>query len=350
MIRVLIVDDSKVIQDFLYHLLTSDPEIQVIGVAGSGPEAIELTRFHEPDVITMDIHMEGMDGYEATRIIMNTCPTPIVIVSGSLTIRDEANIFKSLEAGAIAVVHRPPGFENPEFEASRKGLIQTIKTISKIRITKLFPPGRSEQNKPFRLVHPHENYLNRIRVIAMGACTGGPIAIQKILSRLPDNLNAPILIVQHIAPGFNKAFIEWLSLTSGIKVKIAENGEEISNGIGYLAPDHIHMGITAGMKIKLSDKPADYENKPSINHLFRSVAQNIGPDAFGVLLTGAGNDGVDALKIMKEQGAVTMVQNEESSVVFEMPGEAIRIGAADMALSLESIAEILIKTGSKNRI
>jgi two-component system chemotaxis response regulator CheB len=347
MIRVLIVDDSKVIQDYLYHLLTSDPEIQVIAVAASGPEAIELTRFHEPDVITMDIHMAGMDGYEATRKIMETSPTPIVIVSGSLTIRDEANVFKSLEAGAIAVVQRPPGFENPEYLASRNELIQTIKTLSRIRLTKLFPPVRSEQNTPFRLVHPHENYLNRIRVIAIGASTGGPIALQKILSRLPANMLVPILIVQLIAPGFKKAFISWLSLTSGIKLKIAEEGEELINGIAYLAPDHLHMGITAGKKIKLSNNPANHAVRPSINHLFRSVAQVYGPDAFGVLLTGAGNDGVDALKVMKEKGAVTMVQNEESSVGFEMPGEAIRTGAADMALSLEGIAEILIKTGSK---
>jgi two-component system chemotaxis response regulator CheB len=348
MIRVLIVDDSKVVQDFLYHLLTSDPEIQVVGVASSGFEAIKLARLSEPDVITMDIHMVGMDGYEATRKIMAGTPTPILIVSGSLTVRDEANIFKSLEAGALAVVHRPPGFENPEFSASRNELIQTVKTISRIQITKLFQPVRSEQKVPFKLVLPHENYLNRIEIIAIGASTGGPLALQKILSRLHDDLPVPVLIVQHIASGFIRALREWLSLTSGIKLKVAEDGEKISAGTAYLAPDHFLMSISTGRKIKLSNIPADNNMENSINHLFRSVGNNIGPNAFGVLLTGTGIDGSAGLKYMKEKGAVTLVQNEESSVVFDMPGEAIRVGAADLALSLESIAEILAKSGSKN--
>jgi two-component system chemotaxis response regulator CheB len=347
MIKVLIVDDSKVVQDFLYHLLTSDPEIQVIGVANSGTEAIELTRIGEPDVITMDIHMEGMDGYEATKRIMDVNPTPIVIVSGSITIRDEANIFKSLEAGALAVVHRPPGFEHPEFSALRNDLIQTVKTVSKIRITKLFQPQRSEQVEPFRMIHPHINYLSRIEIIAIGASTGGPMALQKIFSRLHDDLPVPILVVQHIAAGFGRALKEWLSITSGIKLKLAEEGEAISAGTGYIAPDHFHMGISSGRRIRLSRIPVDNSLENSINYLFRSVAQNVGPNAIGVLLTGPGTDGAEQLKFMKDKGAITMVQNEESSLVFDMPQEAIRIGAADLALSLEGMADILSKSGSK---
>jgi two-component system chemotaxis response regulator CheB len=350
MIRALIVDDSKVQQEFLAHLLSSDPDIRVVGLAGSGYEAIELVRVKKPDVITMDIHMPGMDGYKATRKIMETVPTPIVIVSGSVKIKEVAHTFRSLEAGALAVVHCPPGFEHPQFTASRKELIQTVKLMSEVKVVKRFLRNGKEQIKPFRLVETFENDIKRIQVIAIGASTGGPMALQIILSRLPRDLPVPVLIVQHIAAGFIKGFKEWLSATSGIKLKIAEDRESISAGIGYIAPDNFHMGVSRGNKINLSNKPLENGLKPSVSYLFRSVAQTIGPDALGVLLTGMGKDGADELKAMKEMGACTLVQNQESSVVFGMPGEALRIGASDHALSPVEIAEILSKSGLKNRL
>jgi two-component system chemotaxis response regulator CheB len=173
------------------------------------------------------------------------------------------------------------------------------------------------------------------------------MALQLILSRLPEDLPVPVLIVQHIARGFVKGFLEWLSATSGIKLKIAEDKESISAGTGYIAPDNFHMGVSRGSKIDLSNQPPENGLKPSASYLFRSVAQYFGPNALGVLLTGMGKDGADELKAMKDKGALTVVQNEESSVVFGMPGEALRIGAADQALSPERIAEILAKSGSK---
>jgi two-component system, chemotaxis family, protein-glutamate methylesterase/glutaminase len=346
MIKILIVDDSKVIQEFLAHLLSSDPDIQVVGFANSGFEAIELVKNKKPDVITMDIHMPGMDGYEATRTIMETVPTPIVIVSGSSKTKEVINTFKLLEAGALAVVIRPPGFEHPNFATSRKELIQTVKLMSEVKVVRLFPRSRKGLKKPIVLLQTFENDLKRIQIIAIGASTGGPIALQIILSRLPGDLPVPVLIVQHIAKGFVKGFHEWLSATSGIKLKIAEDGELISAGIGYIAPDGFQMGMSKGGKIILSDSPPENGLKPSVSYLFRSVAQSMGPNAMGVLLTGMGKDGADELKTMKEMGAYTLVQNEESSVVFGMPGEALRIGAADQALSPEKIAETMAKTGS----
>jgi two-component system chemotaxis response regulator CheB len=347
MIKVLIVDDSKVIQEFLAHLLSSDPDIQVVGFANSGFEAIELVRIKKPDVITMDIHMPGMDGYEATRTIMETVPTPIVIVSGSVKTKEVANTFRYLEAGALAVVLRPPGFDHPQFTTSRKELIQMVKLMSEVKVVKLFPRSRKEQIKPLRSVQTFENDVKRIQVIAIGASTGGPMALQIILSGLPEDLPVPVLIVQHIATGFVKGFLEWLSATSGIKLKIAEDGEPILPGIGYIAPDNFHMGVSRGSKINLSNQPPENGLKPSVSYLFRTVAQTFGSNALGVLLTGMGKDGADELKAMKDKGALTLVQNEESSVIFGMPGEALRIGASDHALSPERIAEILAKSGSK---
>jgi two-component system chemotaxis response regulator CheB len=347
MINVLIVDDSEVVQEFLAYLLSSDPDIRVVGVASSGYEAIELVKAKRPDIITMDIHMPGMDGYETTRTIMETVPTPIVIVSGSGKTKEVADTFKSLEAGALAIVLRPPGFEHPQFAASCKELIQTVKLMSEVKVVRLFPRSRKGQIRPVRFVQTFENDLKRIQVIAIGASTGGPMALQTILSGLPGDLPVPVLIVQHIAKGFVKGFHGWLSATSGIKLRIAEDGEPISAGIGYIAPDNFHMGVSRGSKIDLSNQPPENGLKPSVSYLFRSVAQSFGPNALGVLLTGMGKDGADELKAMKDKGAFTIVQNEESSVVFGMPGEALRIGAADQALSPERIAEILAKSGSK---
>jgi len=347
MIKVLIVDDSKVVQEFLAHLLSSDPDFQVVGIANSGREAIELVRIKKPDVITMDIHMPGMDGYEATRTIMETVPTPIVIVSGSSNKKEVTNTFRLLEAGALAVIIRPPGFEHPHFAESRKELIQTVKLMSEVKVVRLYPRRRKEQKKPIRFVQIFENDLKRIKVIAIGASTGGPMALQIILSRLPQDLPVPVLIVQHIAKGFVNGFKDWLSATSGIKLKIAEDGETISHSIGYIAPDNFHMGISLRNKIILNDQPPENGLKPSVSFLFRSVAQAFGPNACGVLLTGMGKDGAEELKAMKNKGAFTLVQNKESCIVFGMPGEALSIGAADQALSPEKIAEILAKTGFK---
>jgi two-component system chemotaxis response regulator CheB len=348
MIKVLIVDDSKVIQEFLAHLLSSDTDIQVVGIAGSGFEAIELVKEKLPDVITMDIHMPGMDGFEATRKIMETVPTPIVIVSGSTKAKERVNTFRLIEAGALAVVIRPPGFDDPSYKTACKELIQTVKLMSEVKVIRLFPKDIKTIDKPFINTHAIDNDLKRIQLIAIGASTGGPMALQIILSNLPEDLPVPVLIVQHIAKGFIKGFCEWLSVTSGIKLKIAEEGESMKAGVGYIAPDNFHMGVSRGRKIILSSQPQENGLKPSVSFLFRSVTQVIGPDALGVLLSGMGKDGADELKAMRENGAYTLVQNEESSVVFGMPGEALRIGAADHALSPEKIADILARAGLKN--
>jgi two-component system chemotaxis response regulator CheB len=345
MIRVLIVDDSKVIQSFLYNLLSSDQELQVVGFASSGNEAIDLVKINKPDVITMDIHMPGINGYETTRIIMETVPTPIVIVSGSLSVNEEAGIFRSLEAGALAVVHRPPGFQDPQYANARSELIKTVKQISKVKAERLLPGMKTVLKEPTRYELQFGHDLRRIQLIAIGASTGGPMAIQKILSILPEELPVAVLIVQQLASGFARAMCTWLNLTSGIKIKLADDGEIVKAGFGYLAPDHFHLGIGQKGDIVLRDVKPEYENSPSIDFLFSSVAQVYGPNSIGVLMSGIGTDGASELKSMKDLGALTLVQDEESSLVFSMPGEALRIGASEHPLPPEHIAEILARAG-----
>ena len=256
MIKVMIVEDSPVARDLLVYIFSSDPEIQVVGVAGNGMEAIEMAKQKRPDVITMDIHMPRMNGIEATRRIMETQPTPIVIVSASTS-------------------------------------------------------------------------------------TGGPIALKTILSDLPQNLSVPLLIVQHIAMGFIGGFVEWLGGTSHFPLSIASHGEHPLPGHGYVAPDGFHLGVGSDTRIVLTDHAPENGLRPSVAYLFRSVAEVFGPNAVGVLLSGMGRDGAEELKIMKEKGAITIAQDRESSVVYGMPGEAIKLGAAKYVLPPEGIADIL---------
>ncbi len=346
MIKALIVDDSKVQQEFLAHLFSSDPDIEVVGIAGSGYEGIQMAKAKKPDIITMDIHMPEMDGFEATRTIMETIPTPIVIVSGSITANEIANNFHSLEAGALALVQRPPGFGDPMFAQARKELIQTIKLMSEVKVVRRFARNRKEEYKSNEIPNLKSGF-NQVKVIAIGASTGGPQVLQKILSQIPEDLPAAVLIVQHIAKGFVKGFCDWLAGTAKIRLKIAENGEPVIPGVGYIAPDDCHMVVDKGKKIVLVDEPPENGLRPSVNYLFRSVAQIFGPGALGVLLTGMGKDGASGLKNMKDQGAFTVVQNEESSIVFGMPGEALLSGAADNALPPEKIAEIICSCGKR---
>jgi two-component system chemotaxis response regulator CheB len=327
-----------VAREFLTYILTSDPAIQVVGVAKNGAEALEVAAQLRPDVITMDIHMPIMDGFEATRRIMETVPTPIVIVSGSSGASEVASTFRAMEAGALAVVRRPPGMNHEAFEAGSKELLQTVKLMSEIKVVRRTARERAFAPLP---VAQAPRADARIQVIAIGSSTGGPPVLQKVLSGLPRNLPVPVLIVQHIASGFVQGFAEWLSGAAHFPVHIASHSEVPLSGHGYVPPDDLHMGVASGPRIVLSNHPPENGLRPSVAYLFRSVAQVLGPSAVGVLLTGMGRDGADELKAMKDKGAITIAQDEESSVVHGMPGEAIKLGAATHVLPPEGIAAML---------
>ena len=341
MIRVLVVDDSPVVREFVTYILDSDPEIQVIGTATNGEEAVEVAKQKKPSVITMDIHMPKMDGFEATRRIMRVQPTPIVIVSGSSTVKEAATAFKAIEAGALAVVARPEGIGHPEHDAKAKELIQTVKLMSEVKVVRRWLRPRREISPPAPQVEI-EKTLHKIQIVAIGASTGGPIALQTILSGLAKNLPVPILIVQHIAVGFLEGLVDWLAQSTGFPVHIAADGEHPLPGHVYVAPDGFHMVVKTGNRIALTgDEPKD-GLRPSVSHLFASVAKVFGQSAIGVLLTGMGKDGAEELKLMKDKGAITIVQDEESSIVYGMPGEAVRLDAASYVLSLERITAALM--------
>lgn len=339
MIRVLVVEDSLVSQQFLVHVLSSDPDIQVIGTADDGDEAIKAAKRLKPHVITMDINMPKMDGYQATRRIMETNPTPIIMVTASYDPKEVAKTFKALEAGAVTVIKKPAGVGHPDYERSMKELIQTVKLMSEVKVVTRRPHLlRRQVTAPAPVTSvPKTKPKTEIKVVAMGASTGGPIAIQAILSELPLDFPVPVLIVQHMADGFVHGFTEWLAESSGFPVSIASHGESPLPEHAYMAPDDHHMEVRSNGQIVLSKKQPENGMRPSISYLFRSVANVFGADAIGVLLTGMGKDGAAELKLMKDAGAITIAQDDLSSVVFGMPGEAIKLGAANYVLPPDGI-------------
>ncbi len=347
MIRVLVVEDSPVVRDLLVYLLNSGPGLRVVGTARNGEEAVQFVRRTPVDIITMDIHMPKMDGFRATQRIMEATPTPVVIVSGSSDRGEVALTFRALEAGALAVIPRPHGIGHPEHENTAKELLQTVKLMSEVKVVRRWPRGasRSREAGPAlssAMPAPDERLATPVQVVAVGASTGGPVALQKILSRLPEGFSIPILIVQHMAPGFIHGFAEWLSSSAQVHVKVAEHGEAVQAGRAYVAGDGTQMAVTADSRIALAPRRPENGLCPSVSYLFRSVAKIFGNRAIAVLLSGMGTDGAAELKTFKDCGAVTIVQDKESSVVYGMPGEAERLGAATVALSPEKIAATLI--------
>ncbi|HWP59040.1 MAG TPA: chemotaxis response regulator protein-glutamate methylesterase [Candidatus Acidoferrales bacterium] len=341
MIKVLVVEDSPVVREFLVHVLSSDPEIKVVGTATDGEDALEALKETAPDVVTMDIHMPKMDGFEATRRIMETSPTPIVIVTGSSEPGEVGTSFRAMEAGALAVVPRPQGIGHPEFEASAKELQTTVKLMSEVKVVRRWNRTRRVQLAPAGPKVEIKRESRPAQVVGIGASTGGPIALQTILSGLKKDFPVPVLVVQHMAAGFTEGFIEWLNHTSGPEVRLAVHGDLILPGHVYVAPDGLHMGVKTTGRIALSQDPPENGLRPSVSFLFRSLAQSYGPRAVGILLTGMGRDGAEELKLMRERGAVTLAQDEESSVVYGMPGAAIKLDAAQYVLAPEKIVAAL---------
>jgi two-component system chemotaxis response regulator CheB len=345
MIKVLITEDSPVVRGYLEYILNSDPDIQVIGMAKDGEEAVRMVAENKPDVITMDIHMPKMDGFEATRQIMETNPVPIVICSASWNPEEVDKTFRTMEAGAVAALEKPGGIGHPQSEASVRELIQTVKMMSEVRVVRRWARLRramKDSGIPIPKISESPIVDLDIKLVAVGASTGGPLVLQTILSNLPRHFSVPIVIVQHIAMGFLQGLGEWLSKTTNFPVHIAADGERLQPGTAYLAPNGFQIGVCKRSKVELSQGNPENNLCPSISYLFRSVTKTFGKNGIGVLLTGMGKDGAEELKLLKETGALTIAQDKESSVVHGMPGEAIRLGATTYVLPPKKIAEKLL--------
>ena len=344
MINVLVVEDSRVIRDYLVYLLGSDPNICVIGTADSGEAALELLGKMRPDVTLMDIHLPGIDGFETTRQIMSSTPMPIVVCTASTSAEHAHTAMRALEAGALAVLKKPRGVDDPNAESQGLAIIETLKLMSEVKVVRRWnldasAPGlgASANGEPAAIdVTAYDP-----AVVAIGASTGGPPAIYQILSGLSAAFPVPILVVQHISVGFVAGFAEWLASASGLPVHVARDGEVPLPGHVYVAPDDHHLRIGPRGDLETAQDAPHSGLRPSVAALFRSVAERFGRRAAGVLLTGMGRDGAEELKLMADRGALTVAQDEASCAVFGMPAEAIRLGGAKFVLPPHKIAELL---------
>jgi len=336
MIRVLVADDSPLMCKILTNILNTDPKILVTGVANNGKEALELVPCLKPNIITMDMDMPVMDGFEATKKIMTSHPTPILIVSSTVFKAGMERVFEAISHGALDVIDKRE-LELVGDKRSGESLIAKIKFLNGIRVMPKQPPPLSKERSAIDLKTPKKKVSDRI--VAMVASTGGPQALLEILKRLPEDFPCGIVIVQHITSGFLSGLKDWLGKECKIKMKIGEDSEDIQPGVAYLAPDDVQMRVTEGGRISLSNEPLHGGHKPSGDILLESVARAYGKGSVGVILTGMGRDGALGMKAIKQFLGKTIAQNEKSCVVFGMPNAAMEMKVIDRALPLERIAE-----------
>ena len=358
-IRVLVVEDSPTVRELLVSTLHKDKEFEVVGTAADGQSAIRLCESLRPDVVTLDMMIPNGNGLEVTEYIMAYRPTPIVIVSSSANRVEVVPTYDALAAGALDVVEKPDGKQSVQNWA--ESFISTLKVASRIKVI-THPRGRLRKSvgnsSSWNIEAPAETAIppnaaiatseNRYSLLVMGASTGGPAAVMQILSCIRPPLPLPILLVIHIGVPFGAALAEWLGSALPMPVSEARHGEILpAPGVARLiiAPPDRHLSISRG-RLLLDNGPERHSCRPSIDVLFESVARELGPQSIGCLLTGMGRDGAAGLLAMKQAGAMTLVQDEFTSVVFGMPREAVRLGAAkrilplgDFPMALKSLLE-----------
>jgi two-component system chemotaxis response regulator CheB len=352
-IRVLVVEDSASMRELIVRLFRADNQFEVVGTARDGEEAVALTARLRPDVVTMDIHLPRLNGVLATRRIMAETPTPIVVVSASVEQKEVGLAFEALQAGAVTVLDKPPGPGDPRHAAAARELLTTVRLMAQVKVVRRWATGASGVQLwgPSSPTAPAARVNQRRPVaIAVAASTGGPQAIQTLLQALGGRLNVPVLVVQHISDGFAAGMAAWLSSSCPQPVRLAEHGDTPTGGVVYLAPGDRHLLVTRRGALALSKAPPAGGFRPSANLLFESAAEYYGAHTVGVILTGMGDDGATGLGTLRAAGAVTIAQDEATSVVFGMPGSAVATGAAEHVLPLAAIGpEIRVLLGLDGR-
>ncbi len=348
-LRVLVVDDSAFMRRMITDLLNEHPRLTVLTAARNGREAIEKTLALQPDVITMDVEMPEMNGIDALRAIMKERPTPVVMLS-SLTDAGAKETIEALEIGAVDFIQKPSGSISLDLHKVRELLHEKVTSAAMTKVKHLLPPPKpspslsqlkgGERKPGLRMGFAH--------LVAIGTSTGGPRALQQLLTEIPEAFPAPILIVQHMPPKFTRSLAQRLNASCSITVVEAEDGMPISAGMAYIAPGGWHMGVRrkddTHYSIKLNDESPRSGHRPSVDAMFESLLPLHQLTLHAVLLTGMGSDGAKGMKALLEAGAATTIaESEETSVIYGMPRSAIELNAATCVLPLHTIASKLVR-------
>lgn len=340
-IRVLVVDDSAIVRKVFTEELSKEKGIEVIGAAPDPYIARDKIVQLKPDVITLDIEMPRMDGLTFLKKLMRYFPLPVIIVS-SLTPKGSKLALEALSTGALDVISKPSASYSVGDMSIQ--LADKIRAVAKVRVDKKTVGALTGPARPGKKIRSHAMLETTNKIIAIGASTGGTEALKAVLTRLPATTPG-ILIVQHMPAKFTTSFAERLNELCDMTVKEAQDGDSVTNGVALLAPGNYHMLLRrsgARYYVNVKQGPLVHHQRPSADVLFQSVADYAGANALGIILTGMGADGAAGLLKMKESGAKTIAQDEKSCVVFGMPKEAIKLGAADKIVPLDNIAQTAI--------
>jgi len=344
-VKVLIVDDSAFMRNALSSMLSSDPEIKVVGTARDGVEAVEKVALLKPDVVTMDVEMPRLDGLGALRLIMEKTPVPVIMVS-SLTAEGAKETLDALEAGAVDFIPKNLSELSINIVKIKAMLLDKVKQIAKkgIVLRKRRPSGAAAV--PHTLPLTRSTGERRVGILAIGSSTGGPRALQEIIPLLPKEFPVPIVIAQHMPQNFTGPFAERLNQLSQITVREAKAGDQLKPGLALLAPGGSHMRIERKRSLEtlvtLGENREDLIYRPSVDELMLSVSECFPGRALGVILTGMGNDGVRGMTALKKSGGRIFAQNEESCVVYGMPKAVVDAGIADKVLAIEEMVGEII--------
>ena len=349
-IKVLIIDDSALVRKILSEIFAAVKDIEVIGSARDPLQAVKILKKNKPDVITLDLQMPRMDGLTFLRKIMHVYPLPVIVIS-SLTREGSKETIKALEMGALDFVAKPTVGISSGLEELKNEIIKKVRGAAGVNMGVLKKRGRDkvikkEKNKKTikKELSPELRVDSTIELIAIGASTGGTVAVRKILKHLPEEIPG-MIVVLHMPAMFTTSYAENLNKSCLPMVKEVKNGEEFKKGVVYIAPGDRHLVLEQGVSgyfFKTDKKPKINHVRPAIDKTFKSIANIVAPNCIGVILTGMGRDGVEGLKKMHSRKAVTIAQDRETSVVFGMPGKAIESGVVDKVLPLDKIAAVLM--------
>jgi two-component system chemotaxis response regulator CheB len=359
-IRILIVDDSALTRQLLRAIFAGDPALAVIGEAADGREALTKVADLHPDLVLLDVRMPVMDGVETTRQIMAYHPTPILVLTTSLSGYDVDITFQMLGAGALDVMEKPRLNDAAALDAARIALVRKVKLLARVKVVThlrgrrrkgaassmeraAVPPHRGVNYAAFPL--PHAAFP----IVVIGASTGGPRVIQQIVHALPADFPAAVLIVQHIAPGFSAGLVEWLTTGVRLPIRLAEEGATLAPGVAFVAPDRYDLLIRPDGTVHLSAQPLLLQ-RPSVDIAMQSVAEYAGPASIGVLLTGMGRDGAAGMRAIQRAGGLTIAQDAASCAIYGMPRAAVEAGAVMAVLPPEQIAATLREATRSARI